>query len=87
MPNLIIYDNNGRIFLQVAGNYTKPQGGIQFLEVEIPKGKQIKITDGIGVDVSVTPHEVILENIPPTEIEELRSVVADLTEVVLMGGV
>ena len=30
------------------------------------------MTDGIGVDVSVTPHQVILEDIPKTEVELLK---------------
>lgn len=41
--------------------------------MEIPEGKRIKKTDGIGGDVSVTPHQLILEVIPPpTEIEILK---------------
>ena len=87
MKTLIIYDNEGYIISTRQGqpNPRKPVG-VPYLEVEIPQGKQIKITDGIGVDTSVTPHEAILEDIPPTEIEELKKVVADLTEVVLLGG-
>ncbi len=87
MKTLIIYDNEGYIISTRQGQPSprKPVG-VPYLEVEIPEGKQIKITDGIGVDVTKTPHEVILEDIPPTEIEELKKVVADLTEVVLLGG-
>lgn len=81
MKTLIIYDNKGSIFSQMSGNYLVPQGGIQFLEIEIPEGKQLN-----RVDVSVTPHQAILEDIPLSEIEQLKQTIADLTEVVLMGG-
>ncbi|MBC3889518.1 hypothetical protein GH810_14485 [Acetobacterium paludosum] len=64
MNTLIIYDNAGYIISTMAGSIREPQGGVQFLWVEIPEGKQLKVTDGIGVDVSVTPNIPILENIP-----------------------
>ena len=73
MNTLIIYDNTGYVISQMAGSIREPQGGVQFLWVEIPTGKQLKITDGIGVDVSVTPHQAILEDIPPTKIETLET--------------
>lgn len=73
MNTLIIYDNIGYVIYQMAGSVREPSGGVQFLWAEIPEGKQLKITDGIGVDVSVTPHQAILEDIPPTEIETLRT--------------
>ena len=68
---LIIYDTTGYIISSVTGFYHVPTG-IPYIEIEIPKGKRIATTNGIGVDVSVTPHQVILEDIPPTEIEELK---------------
>lgn len=83
---LVIYDTTGYIFQQITGSYRVPQG-IPYLEVGIPEGKQIKYTNGIGVDVSVTPHQVILEDIPPSEIDQLKQTVADLTEIVLNGGI
>lgn len=88
MDTLIVYDNEGFILSQASGtaDFREPPG-VPFLWVEFPRGKRLKITDGIGVDVSVTPHQVILEDVPPTEIEQLKQTVADLTEIVLMGGV
>ena len=87
MNTLIIYDNEGYIITTRSGQPAPRQPkGVPFLWVGIPEGKQVKITDGIGVDTSVTPHEVILEDIPPTEMDELKQTVADLTEIVLMGG-
>lgn len=74
MNTLIIYDETGYL-LSIRSGEPAPREpiGVPFLWVEIPKGKQIKITDGIGVDVSVTPHQVILEDIPPTELEVLEA--------------
>lgn len=71
MKTLITYDETGYVLSNITGFYKTPVG-VPFLEVEIPQGKRLKITDGIGVDVSVTPHQVILEDIPPTEIEVLK---------------
>lgn len=85
MQTLVIYDSTGYVITQMSGSVREPVG-IPFLWIEVPEGKRIKLTDGIGVDVSVTPHQVILEDIPPTELEELKRVVADLTEFVLFGG-
>lgn len=69
---LIIYDSQGYILSNITGFYRVP-AGVPFIEVEIPEGKRVKFTDGIGVDVTVTPHEVILEDIPPTEIDVLKT--------------
>lgn len=90
MKTLIIYDSQGYVLSNITGSYRVPQG-VPFLEVEIPVGKQIKYTDGIGVDVSVTPHQVILEDIPPSDIEKLRQesaqANAELFELIIsMGG-
>lgn len=90
MKTLIIYDSQGYIISNITGSYRVPTG-MPFLEVEIPTGKQIKYNDGIGVDVSVTPHQVILEDIPPSDIEKLRQenaqANAELFELIIsMGG-
>jgi len=82
MQTLVIYDNQGRIFTQITGNYLVPNGGIQYLEVEVPEGKTVT-----GVDVSETPHQAILEDIPPSQVEVLQSQVADLTYQLMMKGV
>lgn len=64
---LIIYDDNGKIFTQITGDYIKPEG-LQHLEIEVSQGKFIT-----GVDVSVAPHQAILEDIPPSEIDVLKA--------------
>lgn len=74
MSTQIIYDEEGYV-LSIRQGEPAPREpiGVPFLWVEIPQGKQLKITDGIGVDVSVTPHEVILEDVPPSEIDVLKT--------------
>lgn len=88
MKTLIIYDNEGYI-LSIRQGQPSPRlpVGVPYLEVEIPQGKQIKIVDGIGVDVSKTPHELILEDIPPTEVDTLKNQIADLTYQLMIKGV
>lgn len=84
MNTLIIYDNIGNIFSMVTGDYSIPQGGIQFIEVIVPEGKRI-----VGVDVTSTPHKSILEDIPLSEIETLDSRTKDLEMAlseILFGG-
>ena len=82
MNTLIIYDNTGYVISQMAGSIREPQGGVQFLWVEIPEGKQLKITEGIGIDVSKTPHQAILEDIPKTEIELLKEQQQELSDTI-----
>ena len=73
METLIIYDDEGYILSTMQGQPAPREPiGVPFLWVDIPRGKQVKVTDGIGIDVSVTPHQVILEDIPPTEIDILK---------------
>lgn len=91
MLTLITYDNDGYVLQHVVENYRVPTG-VPYLVVDIPKDKRLKIDEnGIGVDVSVTPHEAILEDIPPSEIDLLRLEMAqantELFEMVMsMGG-
>lgn len=85
MKTLIIHDNTGYIISSITGNYRVPVG-IPYLEVEIPEDKQIKITNGIGVDVTVTPNVVILEDIPLTDIETLQAQNAQMLMALVQGG-
>lgn len=70
--SLIIYDKNGTIFLNTgdAGGdvlpHTIPQG-LPYILTEFGEldGKIVK-----GVDVSIEPHRLILEDIPKIETEE-----------------
>lgn len=88
MSTLIIYDNTGYI-LSITNGEPAPRepDGVPFLWVDIPQGKQLKITDGIGVDVSVTPHQAMMEDVPPSQVETLESQIADLTYQLMVKGV
>lgn len=61
---LIIYDNTGYIYFQMTGGYRVPQGGVNFIEVDEKsyKGKIVK-------SVNVETKELILEDMPKTELE------------------
>lgn len=75
---LLVYDSVGKIWVQITGFYAKPEG-LPYLEIEIPEGKI-----ATGVDVSVTPHTAILEDLPVPPMDQLR---ADLDYLAMMGGI
>ncbi|RUT36330.1 hypothetical protein EJP77_04920 [Paenibacillus zeisoli] len=72
MKTLLVHDAKGYVVSMITGDYHVPSG-IPFLEIEIPEAKRIKMIDGIGIDVSFDPHQVILEDIPPSEVGVLRA--------------
>lgn len=83
MKTLIIYDNTGRIYLQISENYAVPQGGVQFIEAEVPDGKYV-------ASVNVATKEPILADLPKTELElakeqilATQALVAELQEQIL----
>jgi len=81
MLTLIIHDNEGYILSTKQGEPTPREPvGVPFLWVDIPEGKRLKTTDGIGVDTSVTPHVAILEDVPPTEVDVLKQQVTELQD-------
>lgn len=88
MKSLLFYDNTGKIFFKMDGVYSLPQGGLQCIEEEIQTGKR-----PISIDVSLTPHKPVLEDMPKTDIELLKEQVetltqanAELTNIVAMGN-
>ena len=78
MKSIIIYDDKGTIFLQSNGDYPVPQGGIQYLETEIPNGKI-----ATRIDISTTPHKPVLEDIPKTDIEVAQERIQALEDYIL----
>lgn len=66
MKTLIIYDNTGFIYLTYDRNYRIPEGGIQYMEIEIPSNKKL-----VGIDTSTTPHKPILEDID-TRVSDIK---------------
>jgi hypothetical protein len=86
MKSLIIYDNTGYVYSQMEGCYVQPQGGVQYLEVEIPEGKILR-----EIDVTITPNVPIFIDMPLNEtdllkkrIEEQESAILELAS--LIGG-
>jgi len=83
MKTLILYDNSGVIFAIAPGTYPLPNGGIQYLEIEMPDGKYIS-----SVDVSVTPHQPVYKDIvtDSSQIKDMQSTMAELTYALMQGG-
>lgn len=86
MKTLIIYDNTGYVYLTQSGTYNIPQGGIQYLETEVPDGKSLK-----SMDTSKIPNLPIFDDIPKTDLEktqdqllETQAQLADLQEKILL---
>ncbi|WP_297420459.1 hypothetical protein [Clostridium sp.] len=84
MKYLIIYDNDGTIFSIQGENYKVPNGGVQFIEIEVPANKII-----VGVDIET--KTVKLADVPLTETEILKKRLEEqenaLTELAtLLGG-
>lgn len=94
MQTLIVYDETGYVLLERRGEPApKEPKGVPFMWVEIPEGKRLKLTDGVGIDVTVTPHQPILEDLPKTEVDVLKQQVNELQDALveiadmLAGGV
>lgn len=93
MRTLVIHDNSGYIISTGAGEPVPREPiGIPFLWVDVPEGKRLKSVGEIGVDVSVSPHQAILEDIPPNEIDilkeenvKIKESMAELAELILGG--
>ena len=63
MKTLVFYDNSGKIFCMTTGAYEIPNGGIQYLETEIPSDKLL-----VSIDVSDPNNPTpIFEDIPEDE--------------------
>jgi hypothetical protein len=86
MKTLVIYDNKGTIFLQRTGTYDIPQGGVQYLEIEIPSTKIVT-----SINTSVTPKVPVYEDIPLTETELLKKRIEEQEQAIvelasMLGG-
>jgi hypothetical protein len=70
---LIIYDNSGKIWSNMSGNYEVPNG-LPYLEEEIPVGKYL-----VSVDVSGEEPKVVYAEYPKSETAVLKEQVDALT--------
>ncbi|WP_427107721.1 hypothetical protein [Lysinibacillus xylanilyticus] len=81
MDTLLIYDELGH-FISATNRTpsTMEPVGVPFMWIDVPDGKIIKVdSEGIAVDVSVTPHTVELEDVSRSpEYKELQDKIADL---------
>lgn len=68
MNTMLFYDNDGIIHKEISGDYAKPNGGVQYLEIQIPDGKRV-----VSIDTSATPHVPVYEDLPIDPIEKLKS--------------
>lgn len=66
MNTLVIYDNTGFIISQMAGDVREPVG-IPFQWVEIPEGKRL-----VSIDTSVNPHTPVFEDLPVSELVQIK---------------
>lgn len=83
MQTLIIYDNTGYIISQMSGEPApKEPVGIPFLWITVPTGKRVK-----SVDTTITPHKIVYEDVPSTEVDTLKQQIADLQYSLMMKGV
>ncbi|WP_207710248.1 hypothetical protein [Clostridium sp. C2-6-12] len=80
----MIYDNTGFIYSQMEGYYVIPQGGVQYLEIEIPERKMLekidltaKIHQPIFIDMELSETDLIKKKMEEQEIAilELASIV------------
>ena len=86
MEYLIIYDSTGYIISQMAGSVREPVG-IPYMRVKIPEGKRL-----IGIDTNKEEHEPIFEDLPKSEVEQLKEQIAMQEQAILelsmmIGGI
>ncbi|NMA66270.1 MAG: hypothetical protein GX957_08535 [Clostridiaceae bacterium] len=84
MNSLIIYDQTGFIISQKQGTNLREPIGIPFIWVEVPQGKYVT-----SIDVSGETHVPVFEDLPKSEVQELKEQVADLNIAMasILGGV
>jgi len=68
MKLLTIYDNNGKIYSQLYGDYPIPESDLKFLETEIPEGKTLS-----RIDTTLITPIPVYEELPPTDIEKVNT--------------
>ena len=71
MKTILMFDDTGYIYLQISGSYRIPQGGIRYLEVEIPEGKMVK-----SIDTTTIPNAPIYDSAPLTNMDMVSNQLA-----------
>ena len=87
MKSLIIYDDAGALVMPCFGSYTKPQGNLHYMEVEVPAGKMVTRVD---VTTDSENHQPVLVDLPISneqkQILDLQKTVVDM-QIKLNGGI
>lgn len=87
MYTLVIHDTTGfAVSIQQGELSPRVPIGLPYIIEKIPPGKELSIIDGIAVDITKTPPQLILKDSPisdSTRIKELEDTMAAM----LMGGV
>jgi hypothetical protein len=81
MKTLVIYNKaNGNLLVTQSINAEMDIENNTFtnLTIEIPEGKILK-----GVDISITPNVAIFEDIPLSDIDNLKQQIADLQNYII----
>ena len=80
----IIYDSNGKIFMQGSG-FPVPEGALSYMEVTVPDNSYI-----VKLDMSKNPAEPVFEEYPKSDFaimkEQLEQQQADLDYLKLLYG-
>lgn len=80
----VIYDTAGKLFMQGTG-FTKPQGELNYVEIEVPDNKYIT-----NMDTSKDPAEPVFAEYPKSDMqlmkEQLEQQQADLDFLKLLSG-
>ena len=71
---LVIYDNAGTIYF-IGRGVAEPQGGLNFLWVDVPEGKEI-----LHVDTTGETPVAVLADLPKTETQLLMERIAELED-------
>lgn len=80
MKTLIIYDNTGSIYFQASGDVKEPQGGLNYLWIDLDENQYIDSVDTSGD----TPVAMIKEYEKPVdETAELKAQINDINNVLL----
>lgn len=81
MKTLIVYDNTGKIWVQMSGSYAIPEG-LPYLEVDVPEGKYISHVDVSGAEPVVVYAEAPVNPIQVQLDETAATVEMLLTELI-----
>ena len=78
MKTLLIYDNSGKIWNYISGNYTIPDG-LPYIETEIPAGYSAE-------SVNPKTRQPVLKKLPETDAERIANLESAVLALMDMGA-